>query len=175
MKWTSSDTSVAAVDENGNVKAVAAGTATITATSTSNTGVKSSLTITVTQPAPAQPTYTGTSVVNQLLNEGFSKGMLQNSAFWSPYGTDVTADWYDVSVAALNGSKNIDLLITVAGFDWDNCFTYTQKALAKVIPSGASTIVNALKAGQSGTWNFDGRTVKVYYTSLANIEISGKQ
>lgn len=176
IHWSSENSSIATVDGNGNIVAKAAGTTRIIATAASNNNAKAYINVTVKEkPAPAQPTYTGTSVVNQLLNEGFSKGMLQNSAFWSPYGTDVTADWYDVSVAALNGSKNIDLLITVAGFDWDNCFTYTQKALAKVIPSGASTIVNALKAGQSGTWNFDGRTVKVYYTSLANIEISGKQ
>lgn len=175
VKWTSSNASVAAVDENGNVKAVAAGTATITATSISNTGVKASLIITVNQPAPVQPTYTGNSVVSQLLNEGFSKGMLANSAAWSPYGDNMTADWYDVEVVALNGQDNLDLQIRVAGFDWDNCFTYANKALVKVIPSGASTVINALKNGQSGTWTFDGRTVKVYFTSSGYINISGKK
>ena len=122
-----------------------------------------------------QPIYTGISVVNQLLNEGFSKGTIPNSVAWSPYGPGMDAAWYDVEVAALNGQDNLDLQIRVSGLDWDNCFTYAQKALVKVIPSGASTIINALKAGQSGTWTFNGRTVTVKYATVAYIYISGKQ
>lgn len=121
------------------------------------------------------PIYTGVSVVNQLLNEGFWVGMAQNTVFWSPYGASTTANFYDVEVGALNGLDGFDLQIRVGGFDWDNCFTYANKALVKVIPSGASTIINALKAGQSGTWNFDGRTVTVYFNTYAYINISGKK
>lgn len=176
IHWSSENSSIATVDGNGNIVAKAAGTTRIVATAASNNNAKAYITVTVKEkPAPAQPIYTGISVVNQLLNEGFSKGMIENSVAWSPYGNNMTADWYDVEVAALNGRENVDLQIRVAGFDWDNCFTYANKALVKVIPSGASTIINALKAGQSGTWTFDGRTVKVYFTSSAYINISGKQ
>ena len=78
--------------------------------------------------------------------------------FWSPYGPDVTLGDYDVEVSAWNGaSGGVDVHIRISGLDWDNCFTYANKALVKVIPSGASTIINALKNGQSGIWNFDGR------------------
>ena len=122
-----------------------------------------------------QPTYTGNSVIKQLLNEGFWVGMAQNSVFWSPYGANTTADWYDVEVGALNGANGLDLQIRLGGIDWDNCFSYAQKALTKVIPSGTTTIINALKTGQSGTWTFDGRTVSVKYATSAYISISGKK
>ena len=176
IQWSSENSSVATVDSNGNIVATAAGTTRIVATAASNGSAKAYIDVTVkAKPAPAQPTYTGNSVINQLLNEGFTKGQAQNSVFWSPYGNDVTADWYDVEVSAVNGLEGQDLLIRVAGHDWDNCFTYANKALAKVIPSGASTVINALKAGNAGTWTFDGRTVKVYYNTFAYIRISGKE
>jgi len=50
VAWTSSDETVAAVDGEGNVKALKAGTATITATSVSNPDVSASCEITVIQP-----------------------------------------------------------------------------------------------------------------------------
>ena len=85
----------------------------------------------------------------------------------------------DVSVVALNGLENIDLSITVMPYDWNKCFIYTEKVLVKVIPSGATKIINFLKSAQqfqSGTWIFDGRTVegKVVDT-YAVIDISPKQ
>ncbi len=50
VNWTSSDTSVATVDENGNVTAVAPGTATITATANGGSGKSASCEVTVAYP-----------------------------------------------------------------------------------------------------------------------------
>ena len=47
VSWTSSKTSVATVDEDGNITAVANGTATITATAKDGSGVKASCSVTV--------------------------------------------------------------------------------------------------------------------------------
>ncbi|PJI09330.1 MULTISPECIES: Ig-like domain-containing protein [Clostridium] len=58
VKWTSSDESVATVDENGKVTAVKAGTATITATTTDGSNLSKSCVVTVTQPY-TPPVVTG--------------------------------------------------------------------------------------------------------------------
>ena len=175
IKWSSENTSVATVDSNGNIVAKAAGTTRIVATASSNGNAKAYIQVTVKAKPVSQPVYTGNSVIKQLLNEGFWQGQLSNIVFWSPYGSNTTGSFYDVEVAARNGLNGIDVQIRVAGFDWDNCFDYARKALAKIIPSGASTIVNALKAGNGGTWTFDGRTVTVYYSTYAYIDISPKK
>ena len=57
LKWTSSDSSIATVGENGEVTAVAAGIATITVTTTDGSNLTKSCIITVTQPSsPEEPT-----------------------------------------------------------------------------------------------------------------------
>lgn len=56
LKWTSSDSAVATVDDSGKVSAVAAGNATITAQATDGSGISASVQVTVTQPAPVQRT-----------------------------------------------------------------------------------------------------------------------
>ena len=50
VTWTSSNTAVATVDQNGKVTSVTAGTATITATATDGSNVSGSCTVTVTEP-----------------------------------------------------------------------------------------------------------------------------
>ena len=50
VSWKSSNTTIATVDAEGNVKAVAKGTATITATAKDGTGISASCTVTVKQP-----------------------------------------------------------------------------------------------------------------------------
>ena len=50
VSWKSSDTAIATVDAEGNVKAVAKGTATITAATKDGTGISASCTVTVKQP-----------------------------------------------------------------------------------------------------------------------------
>ncbi|MFR8697876.1 MAG: Ig domain-containing protein [Bifidobacterium bifidum] len=55
VAWTSSDEKIAAVDANGNVKAVAEGNATITATSTEDATKSASVAVTVTKKTTTEP------------------------------------------------------------------------------------------------------------------------
>ncbi|WP_339161800.1 Ig-like domain-containing protein [Siminovitchia sp. FSL W7-1587] len=55
VTWTSSDTKIATIDNNGKVTAIAAGTATITASSTEKSTVKGTASVNVTAPEPEQP------------------------------------------------------------------------------------------------------------------------
>ena len=59
VTWTSSNSTVATVDQNGVVTAVARGTAVITATAADGSGASASCTVTVTRPyiPPANPNY----------------------------------------------------------------------------------------------------------------------
>lgn len=50
LKWTTSNSRVVSVDDNGNLKALTAGTATITATAIDGSGLKATCRITVTKP-----------------------------------------------------------------------------------------------------------------------------
>ena len=175
IKWSSENTSVATVDSNGTIVAKGAGTTRIVVTASSNGNAKAYIQVTVKAKPVSQPVYTGMSILNQFRNEGFWTGMANNTVFWSPYGPDVVAGEYDVEVGALNGQSGLDMTVRVAGIDWDNCFTYANKVFSKIIPSGASTIINALKAGQSGTWYFDGRKVTIEFMGFAYVKIYGKQ
>ena len=64
VEWTSSNTAVATVDQNGNVKAVSAGTATITVT-TKDGSFKAQATVTVNE-KPASYTITFTEIKQEL-------------------------------------------------------------------------------------------------------------
>lgn len=62
VTWTSSDDSIATVDENGKVTAVAAGTVTITATSNDDESVKDECVVTVNEGTPSIISVTGVSL-----------------------------------------------------------------------------------------------------------------
>ena len=112
IQWSSENSSVATVDGNGNIVAKGEGYTRIIATATSNSSAKAYVEVNVkakpstdngnnnnsgnsgnnngntggnTEPTPpSAPTYTGSTVVNQLLGEGFWKGMAGTSAFHGP-------------------------------------------------------------------------------------------
>lgn len=69
VKWTSSDPSIATVDENGKVTAIKEGTATITATTTDGSNLSASCTVTVT----SVPTNTGNAILTITMTNGTEK------------------------------------------------------------------------------------------------------
>lgn len=167
INWSSSNTSVATVDGNGNIKAVGAGTATITATSSAYSNIKASLTVTVKQPEPPkQPTYTGANVAETLKNN-------YGWEYWDGYGT---ASFYQDSIV-LNANlqdQGKDLYIRVSGPDNDGVPEALHQALSLIIPSGASAVRDAALNRQTKTFEFDGRKVEVGYKGAPTITIYPK-
>lgn len=177
IAWSSENTSVATVDSNGNITAKTAGSTRIVATASSNGSAKAYINVTVNAPKPpVQPTYTGSSVIAQLKNEGWYT-VSDVEVYFHKDGDGWSSSFYQVYVAAYNGSSGIDVRLWVKNID-SVVFNKAQQALAKIIPSGASTIINNLQTpGYSGgTYTFDGRKVEVYFVQgKAYIDIYGKQ
>ncbi len=156
INWSSSNTSVATVDGNGNIKAIGAGTATITATSSAYSNIKASLSVTVNQPEPPkQPTYTGAGVAETLKN---SYGW----EYWDGYGT---ASFYgdSIIVSANLGSvyPGLDLYIEIPGLFNDGVSGGLKQALSLILPTGWSSVHSAAMNQQAKTFQVDGRKVVI--------------
>lgn len=77
VRWTSSKTSVATVDDNGVVTGVAAGSCTLTATATDGSGVKVSCPVTVgTKSVRSQISQLKNSAIYVMQNVGYTEGWL---------------------------------------------------------------------------------------------------
>ena len=175
INWSSENSSVATVDGNGNITAKGAGTTRIVATAASNGSAKAYVNVTVNAPKP--PAYTGSSVISQLKAEGWYPAIGSTDVYFHEDGDGWSSSFYQVYVVACNGSDGIDIRVQVRN-NSSAVFGKTQQALSKIIPSGASTIVSYLQTpGYSGgTYTFDGRTVKVFFSrGLAYIDVYGKQ
>jgi len=104
VSWTSSDGSIASVDNAGNVKAVSAGTCTITAT-TSNPNITATCQVTVTDPSPTTVSVTGintTSPTSVSIEKGKTATLSVSVA--PSNATNKTVSWSsdDTSVATVS-------------------------------------------------------------------------
>ena len=103
VTWNSSDTSVATVDENGTVKAIAKGNATITATANDGSGLTATCKITVENGAGITTASTGMSVQaqgNVIVITGIDKGTMVD--IYDTAGKQIA------QAIAANGAATID-------------------------------------------------------------------
>ena len=167
VTFSSSNSGVATVDGSGNIVAKGAGTATITANSNENENINISITVTVnTKPEP-QPTYTGSSIVNRLVNDlGWCRG--GSDAFLGPYGCNTGLDGRWVEVDAMNGANGYDVSINIMNSQGNGVVSGVESVIRWMMPSTGQQIINKLHDPNfyGGTFeNMDGRKVVVELTS----------
>jgi uncharacterized protein YjdB len=99
VKWTSSDPSIATVDENGKVTAIKTGTATITATTQDESNLSASCTVNV-----ANPTTVSLNKTSDSINVGETDTL---SAAVNPSSVGVTWSSSDSSIATVDANGKI--------------------------------------------------------------------
>ncbi|NLR93844.1 T9SS type A sorting domain-containing protein [Flammeovirga sp. SR4] len=114
VTWSSSDTNIATVDQNGLVTAVGDGSVSITVT-TEDKGLTAVATI-----------HVGLDVITEVLNNGFENG-LTNWEFWADASTSTDA-YHGNSAAKLTGPSSIRQWVKVKPNT-----TYTLSAFARVL------------------------------------------
>ena len=110
VAWSSSDSTVVAVDENGNITAMKAGTATITATSANN--ISDSCVVTVTDPTPPDVPVTDLTLDRHEVNMTTGDSDTLVAAITPDNATDKSVAWSssDSTVVAVDENGNITAL-----------------------------------------------------------------
>jgi len=152
VTWTTSDETVATVDANGVVTALAAGEATITATANDGSGVTGTCTVTVSEPTVA---VTSVTVEPTELNLNVNDSATLTATVLPDTATDKTVTWTssDETVATVDANGVVtavargEATITVTTFDGD----FTASCTVTVLP--ANYTVNY--AVVNGTWADD--------------------
>lgn len=174
VKWSSSNTKVAAVDKNGKVKALQNGTATIKATAKDGSGVSASCKITV-----------GYKITYKL---GKGKNNDQNPEYYYNQKINLKAaskkgyafkGWYTdskytkkITTIAKNSKKNITVYAK-----WEK--VVVKKAVKKVTVTGTSKTLSKLSKGKNyyvkvRAYKKDSTGAKVYgsFSSVKKVKIS---
>ena len=158
VTWESDNTSVATVDNEGNVTAVAPGTAMITVKSTDNTSIKAMSTITVT--APFAPTALSVKdITSTTASLTWTNGSTE-SAWQVKYGTesgnldtesgDITIKPYAIVGLAANTTYYISVRskLGTAYSDWSTEAEFTTTAVGPE-PGGTTTVIEDFESGWS--------------------------
>ncbi len=105
--WSSSDHTVVAIDGNGNITAMKAGTATITATSAN--GISDSCVVTVTDPTPPDVPVTGLTLDRHEVNMTTGDSDTLTATITPDNATDKSVAWSssDSTVVAVDENGNI--------------------------------------------------------------------
>lgn len=162
LLWSSENEGVATVDGSGYIVAKAPGSTRIVVTSNSNGGIKAYVNVVVTEAPKPQPSYAGSNVMGQLQSEGWVSA--HGGIIWDANGNIPAAEFVDLYMQSYGGSNSdLDIKLDVAGYEGDTSFNKAQSALSKIIPSGASTVIDTMKSGGTGSWTFDGRSVTLEF------------
>ena len=142
VTWSSSDSTVVAVDENGNITALKAGTATITATSAND--ISDSCVVTVTDPTPPDVPVTGLTLDRHEVNMTTGNSDTLVAAITPDNATDKSVTWSssDSTVVAVDENGNITALkagtatitATSANNISDSCVITVTDSSSPVIP-----------------------------------------
>ena len=148
INWSSTNTSVATVDANGNVKTMKAGNATITATAKGDTAVKKSISVTVTKIVP-----TSIKLSKSTLNITKNQSIKVTATVSPDNAADKTVQWKssNTKVATVDAKGNIKGIANGKA-----TITATAKDNTKVSKTVAVTVST--------------KTVKVNKTSLTITE-----
>lgn len=170
VTFVSSNTSVATVDGNGNITAKGAGSALITAKSNENGNISVSIGVTVNEKPKPQPTYTGSTILNRVVNElGWCKVSGYSQAFIGKNGCDSIAGNRYVEMSSLNGSQGIDVAINIYDSSATGVVSGVEAIIRWMMPSSGQQIINKLHDPNfyGGTFeNMDGRKVVVSLRSF---------
>ena len=170
VTFSSSNSGVATVDGSGNIVAKAAGTTYITAKSNENGNINVSIVVTVNEKPKPQPTYTGSTILNRVVNElGWCKVSGYNQAFIGKTGCDSIAGNRYVEMSSLNGSQGIDVAINIYDSSGTGVVSGVEAIIRWMMPSSGQQIINKLHDSNfyGGTFeNMDGRKVVVSLRSF---------
>lgn len=170
VTFSSSNSGVATVDGSGNIVAKAAGTTYITAKSSENGNINVSIVVTVNEKPKPQPTYTGSTILNRVVNElGWCKVSGYSQAFIGKTGCDSIAGNRYVEMSSLNGSQGIDVAINIYDSSATGVVSGVEAIIRWMMPSSGQQIINKLHDPNfyGGTFeNMDGRKVVVSLRSF---------
>lgn len=168
LSWNSSDSSVATVDGNGTVKAVAPGTAVITVSSTVNQAMKDTCTVTV----PSHYTALSCTPDSLEMNIGYQKTITAAPTPQTITGSDqIVFESEDPAIATVaadstgligtvtgvtKGTTNIKVYITIGGTE--------QTSLTKLIPVTVTNHLNSIMVAPASVSLLIGGTKQLTYT-----------
>ena len=168
VTWSSGNTAVATVDENGIVTAVAPGTARITCTAVSDTSVHASSTITVAEPVPVKGVTVTTNEIHRegesntnpkLLSLGTAiqlrystvpEGATEQEVTWSVSDDSVLSITNYGKVAAIGSGTAFATVTTLDGGYTANYYVYVPDQTYAVSRVTLNTSAETLYMGESG-------------------------
>ena len=154
LAWSSSDTSIATVDDSGKITAMSSGECTITATATDDSGVSASVKVSV---EPHLPVFV--SGIHWQTSWGQKNGKMGVSA--ENLSTTKTIKSFDYTVVCYNG---------YTGTSATSYLTYSGSSI-KPGKTGKSKLTSSTVSGFATAYRVDITPTKVYFSDGTSVDI----